>query len=153
MHSFTPKLILAASCFFLHLKSLSAAPVEEVVKVLQVRQSENGDDDGGAITEPLRRGQYYNQGYWSHARQFRLTCVRLDYNYTSVFQYNQNPTWYTISTFSSTRGTYLPFTTGNPKPTPPPLAQSQSQGNAFNVDHVLELQVIASFVQQGNPNP
>ena len=55
MHSFTPKLILAASCFFLHLKSLSAAPVEEVVKVIQVRQ-ENGDDDGGAITNPLRRG-------------------------------------------------------------------------------------------------
>ena len=55
MLSFTPKLILTASCFFLHLKSLSAAPVEEVVKVIQVRQ-EDGDDDGGAITNPLRTG-------------------------------------------------------------------------------------------------
>lgn len=56
MHTFTPKFILAASCFFLHLKSLCAAPVEEVTKTIQVRQYEDGDDELGAITNPLRNG-------------------------------------------------------------------------------------------------
>ena len=57
MLSSTPKAVLAASCFFFLLNSLSAAPVEEVVKVLQVRQDlGDGDDDGGAITDAIRNG-------------------------------------------------------------------------------------------------
>lgn len=148
----TPRVILAALCFFFHLKSLSAAPVVEVVKVIQVRQ-EDGDDDGGAITDPIRSGQCQYQGYWSFTRRERLTCVHLAYDYRKLFQSSQNPTWYTISTFSSTLGTYLPYTTGNPVPALPSLASSQAQGTGFNVDHVLELQVVASFVQSSNPNP
>lgn len=62
MHSLTPKLILAVSCFFLHLKSLYAAPVVEVVKVIQARQYEDGDDELGTITNPIRNGQCHNQG-------------------------------------------------------------------------------------------
>ena len=68
MHSFTPKFLLTVLCFSSHLKYISAAPVVEVVKVIQARQ-ENGDDDGGAITDPLRSGEYYDQGYCSYTWQ------------------------------------------------------------------------------------
>lgn len=63
------------------------------------------------------------------------------------------PTWYTIYSSGPT-ATYLPFTVASPKPTAlPPIAQSQGQGTLFNVDHVLELQVIGAFVQKNNPDP
>lgn len=149
MLSLTPKVILAASCFFFHLKSLSAAPVVEVVKVIQVRQ-ENGDDDGGAITDPLRNGQCQHQTQLRAGRNH--LHVHPAYSYSQVFLSN-NPTWYTISTFGGTlSGSYKPYFTGTPKPTPPATITA-AQGTNFNVDHVLELQVVASFVQSANPNP
>lgn len=84
--------------------------------------------------------------------QSTLTYVHTAYDYTSHFQSDQVPTWYTIKPAPiSTSGSYQIFAAGNPKPAVP--AAASGQGSAFNVDHVLELQVIGTFIQAGNPNP
>lgn len=61
MYPSTTKLLLATLCFYSHLDYVFAAPVavEEVVKVLQVRQDdENDDDENGSIASPIRNGSF-----------------------------------------------------------------------------------------------
>lgn len=61
------------------------------------------------------------------------------------------PTWYTIYSSGPT-ATYLPYTIASPRPALPPIPQAP-QGTLFNVDHVLELQVLVYFVSKTNPDP
>ena len=146
MHLVTPKLVLAASCIFVHLRGLLAAPVEEVIKVIQVRQ-DDGDPDGG-LTDPLRLGEY-----WNSRRRRELTHPHSAYNYLSHYTADQVPTWYTISTTPAApqSGTYRAYATGLPRPLVP-AAISSAQGASFQADHVLELQVVATFASKTNPN-
>lgn len=156
MYSSTFKLILAALCFFSYFGYIFAAPVVEVVKVIQVRQDdENGDDENGSIATPLRIGLFSTLGHWTFTLRLRLIYVHTAYDYTSHFQYDQVPTWYTIKpTPASTLGSYQLYATGNPKPTAvPAAAQAGGQGTTFNVDHVLELQVVVRWINAENPNP